>query len=474
MNPFSLTDFRDVTGAELVSGNHDATLIGVGTDSRTLSAGELFIALDGPNFRGNDFARSAARRGAGALCLRASNPEEVRALSGGDPELAGPCPVLAHPDPRRALGDFAAWHRSRLGACVVGVTGSCGKTTTKGIAVQLLERLMPTVGSPRSFNNDIGLPLTLCLADHGTRALVCELGTNRPGEIAALCRIARPEVGVITNIGAAHLEGLGSLEGVAREKGDLARALPADGTCVVNADCRYSLAIRDETAARVITFSIDGGGDLDARDVWFHPGGSVFRLNGHEVSFPLLGTHNVQNCLAALGICLGVGLALEDVLPFVGGLTGGRQRLERIELGGITLIDDSYNSNPDSARAAVRVLAGLHGFGRRILVLGDMLELGEYADRMHREIGMEAVAAGIDIVIGIGALARFAVDAAIQSGLPATAALHFPSALDARDPRGEIAREGDLVLVKGSRGMALERLVEGLRARRSERAEVAG
>lgn len=466
MRPFRVADFAAATGARLAWGDPERELAGVCTDTRTLRAGELFLALDGPNFRGNDFARAAVRGGAGALCLTEDGSDFA-----GDAELRPPGALLVHPEPRRALGRFAAWHRGRLPAVVVGVTGSCGKTTTKGILAQLLERHMPTVASPRSFNNDIGVPLTLFQADEGTRALVCEIGTNHPGEIAALCSIARPTAGVITNVGAAHLAGLGSLEGVANEKADLVRALPADGFCVLNADCRFARAMASETAARALTFSVEGDGDLDARDLWFHRGGTVFRLGGHEVALPLLGTHNVQNCLAALAVCRGLGLALEDVLPHVGALTGGPQRMERIELDGVTVLDDSYNSNPDSARAAVRVLAGLHGFGRRVLVLGDMLELGVAAERMHRDIGMEAARAGIDAVVGIGEHALATAGGARDGGMSADAALHLPDVGAAGAALSELVRDGDVVLVKGSRGMALERLVALLR---DERAGVRG
>jgi UDP-N-acetylmuramoyl-tripeptide--D-alanyl-D-alanine ligase len=462
---FRLRELADATGAVLVSGDPETGFTGVGTDTRALARGELFIALDGPNFRGNDFAAAAVRAGAAAVVLRARDDEEVRALGDGDDALRGPCPILWHPDPRRALGDFGAWHRSRLAASVIGVTGSCGKTTTKGILVQLLGQVMPTVGSPRSYNNDIGVPLTLCLADLDTRALVVEIGTNRPGEVAALCRIARPDAGVITNVGASHLEGLGSIEGVAQEKCDLARSLTSSGFLVLNADCRYAPLMRNETSARVITFSVDGDGDLNATDVWFHSGGTVFRLLGREVAFPLLGTHNVQNCLAALCVGVGLGVDLEELLPAIASLDGGRQRMERLDLDGLTVFDDSYNSNPDSARAAVRVLAGLHGHARRVLVLGDMLELGEHAERMHHDIGMEAVAAGIDCIIGIGGLARAAVEGAMRAGLPAASAFHLPDAARAADEIDDLLREGDVVLVKGSRGMALERLVARLRTR---------
>ena len=466
MSVFRLKDFVDATGAFPISGEHDLELAGLCTDSRSLKPGELFVALDGPNFKGNDYARAAIKAGAGAVVLKCdspSGPDSVGELVDGDEALTSSCPVVSHSNPRRALGDFGGWYRSSLEAKVIGITGSCGKTTTKSILVKLLEPLMPTVGSPRSYNNDIGVPLTLALASQETRALVVEMGTNHPGEIAGLCRIARPDIGLITNIGASHLEGLGSLQGVAHEKADLARSLPQDGFLVINDDCRFSKFLRSETSAEVLSFSIDGGGDLNATDVYFHSGGTVFRVNGHDVSFPLLGTHNVQNCLAALSVGIGLGLKLEDLLSAVSSLTGGRQRMERFDLDGLTVFDDSYNSNPDSARAAVRVLAGLHGFGRRVFVLGDMLELGDQARELHREVGIEAVTSGVDCLIGVGELAAHAVEGAREAGLPTSSAIHFPMADDALEALGSLLATDDVVLVKGSRGMALERLVQKLR-----------
>ena len=379
----------------------------------------------------------------------------------------GGAPVLVHTDPRRALGDLAAWHRSRTRVPVLGITGSCGKTSTKNIVAELLAPLRRVVASPSSFNNDVGVPHTLLLGDASTEVYVVEIGTNHPGEIASLCRIAKPSAGVITNIGPSHLEGLGSLEGVAREKGDLAAAVPREGFVVLNGDCRFLEDLRGRTAARVLTFSTGGSpADLAARDIEFHAGGTTFRLGEREVSSPLLGTHNVQNLLAGLAVCLGLGLELDEVLPGVGGLTGGRQRLERVDLGGVLLFDDSYNANPDSARAAVRLLAGTHGHRRRVLVLGDMLELGDFAAEMHHELGAFAARAGVDRLILVGELTKATAAGALEAGLAEEALLHLGDTDEAEARIGGLVTDGDVVLVKGSRGMALERVVRALKRQR--------
>jgi UDP-N-acetylmuramoyl-tripeptide--D-alanyl-D-alanine ligase len=463
VNAFTIQDVLDSTGAVLVRGDARMTVTGVSTDTRTLERGDLFLALSGPNFDGNSYATAALDAGAGGLVLRGG---EGDALAG----FPGEAPIARHRDPRRALGDLAAWHRSRLDAAVVGITGSCGKTTVKNILAELLAAKLSTVSSPSSYNNDVGVPHTLLLADDTTQALVVEMGTNHPGEIAALCRIARPEGGVITNIGASHLEGLETIDGVAREKSALAASLPREGFLVLEAHGRYTPMIRSTTAARVITVSVDGDGDLDATDVVFHGAGTSFRFEGHEVTVPLLGTHNVLNLLCALATCRGLGLDIEDLLPHMSGLSGGRQRMERLELGGITVLDDSYNANPDSASAAVRVLKGMHGHDRRVLVLGDMLELGQFAAEAHHALGMEAAEAGIDRLVLVGELAAAAAAGALEGGLARGDLAHFADVETAAEAAPDLFEEGDLVLVKGSREVKLERLVAAVRGRWGEEA----
>jgi UDP-N-acetylmuramoyl-tripeptide--D-alanyl-D-alanine ligase len=446
------------TGAELLRGSSNMELRGVSTDTRTIERGALFVALSGPNFDGNLFASAAAERGAAALFLSGEGDSLMQSLRSVPESVA----VLAHPDPRRALSDLAAWHRSRLDIPVIGITGSCGKTTTKNILFELLSSIARTVGSPSSFNNDIGVPHTLFLADETTEFLVVEMGTNSPGEISALCRTARPGGAILTNIGSSHLEGLHSIEGVAREKGDLVACLPDEGFCVLNADCAWTSRLRSLTGARILTFSVEGKGDLDATDVWFHSAGTTFKLDGHEVTFPLLGLHNLQNLLAALAACVGAGIELERVLPGVSTLSGGRRRLERKDVGGMTLFDDTYNANPESTEASVRVLAGIHGHARRVLVLGDMLELGALAGELHHSVGVHAARSGLDLVILVGELTRATAAGALEGGLAADRILHFQGLDEALVEIPGILAEGDLVLVKGSRQMGLERVIRTL------------
>jgi UDP-N-acetylmuramoyl-tripeptide--D-alanyl-D-alanine ligase len=298
------------------------------------------------------------------------------------------------------------------------------------------------------------------LADASTQALVVEIGTNHPGEIAQLCRIARPTIGIVTNVGASHLEGLGSVEGVAREKSDLLASLPRDGLAVINLDCRFADVLRAATSARVVTFSVEGEGEFNALRPVFHAGGTTFRLFGHEITSPLLGIHNVSNLLAAIVACHAVGLELEELLPAISRLQPAQHRMQRRELADVLLLDDAYNANPESARAAVRVLAGFHGQGRRVLVLGDMAELGPSAPELHHAIGRDAAAADLDALVLIGDLTRATAAGALEAGLPASRVTHIPTTAAAVEQIESLVRAGDVVLVKASRRMGLERVVE--------------
>lgn len=454
-------DILDSTGAVLVRGDGERWVHGVSTDTRALRPHQLFLALSGPNFDGNLFAEQATRLGAGALLLRGTPGTTL-------PQTQGDVPLVVHAEPRRALADLAAWHRSRLAAPVIGITGSCGKTTTKNILAQLCGTRLRTVASPNSFNNDVGVPHTILLADATTQALVLEIGTNAPGEIAALARIAQPTGGIVTMIGASHLEGLGSIEGVAREKSALLASLPQDGFAVINADSRHADLLRASTPARVISVSLEGDGDWNATEPLFHAGGTTFRLRGHEVSSPLLGQHNITNLLCAIAACEGLGLALEELLPAISQLKGGSRRMERHEVEGLVVFDDTYNANPESASAAVRFLSGLHGRGRRVLVLGDMLELGLSGPELHHRVGREIAAGTIDLVVLVGELVRATAAGALEGGMPASRVLHWPTTESALAELDGLLRQGDTVLFKASRRIGLDRVVDQLRARQPQ------
>jgi UDP-N-acetylmuramoyl-tripeptide--D-alanyl-D-alanine ligase len=454
----------EATGATLVRGDPARLVDGISTDTRSLRPRQLFLALSGPNFDGNQFAAKASDIGAGALMLR-GGPGAVL------PAIAGDAPVCLHASPHRALIDLAAWQRSRLSIPVIGITGSSGKTSTKEILAQLLAPHLRAVSSPRSFNNEIGVPHTLMLAEADTEALVVEMGTNHPGEIAGLCRIARPTAGIVTNVGPAHLDGLGSVEGVAREKAALLMSVPRSGFCVVNLDSPHAELLQGCAAAPVITVSVDGRGagrgDLNATGLDFHPEGTRFELDGRELRSPLLGVHNVHNLLCALAACRGLGLDLDRVVPAVAELATASGRMRRIDAGPISVLDDSYNANPASTRAGLEVLCAMPGPERRVLVFGDMLELGERSPELHHAVGREAAELGVDCLLTIGKLTRATAAGALETGAN-IAVEHLGGIDEALERVGAFVRAGDCVMVKGSNAMGLRRVVERLIAQFEE------
>ncbi|MCA9003034.1 MAG: UDP-N-acetylmuramoyl-tripeptide--D-alanyl-D-alanine ligase, partial [Planctomycetes bacterium] len=380
-----------------------------------------------------------------------------------------------HPDPRRALGDLARWYRSRWRRSdgsrdrgVVGITGSCGKTSTKEILVQLLDEVCHSYGSPSSFNNDIGVPLTLLRAPLNTDVCVVEMGTNAPGEIANLCRIAQPNGAILTNIGDSHLAGLGSTNGVAVEKGALVSGLAPEHFCVLNADCSFTPSLRSQTSARVLTFGLNGEGTVRAHSLHFERGATQFTLEAPglidpvRVEAPFLGAHMVQNLLAALCAVHGLGESIEAVLPRVAELRGAQGRMQAHRVGGMMLVDDSYNANPLSATAGVRQLAGMVGHRRRVLVVGDMLELGDRTECSHRALGRQVAQAGIDLLVAVGEHAPWVLSGAREHGMGGGQLLSWNDAEGCVRELPALLGEGDLILVKGSRAVGLDRLVNHL------------
>jgi len=437
---------------------------GVVTDSRSDCAGRLFVALRGPSHDGNAFASAAVRGGAAGLLVGKplhELPDLERALAA---RTQAPF-VVRVPDTGKALLDLAGEHRRRHRARVVGITGSCGKTSTKEWLGAVLAAAMPTVRSPGSFNNQVGVPLTLFGIGPDTRAAVVEIGTNAPGEIAQLAAVARPELGIVTCVAPAHLEGLGTLEGVAREKSALPASLPADGLCILNGDDAACRAMAAMTKARVQFTSVSRPADWFATDVRFHALGTTFLLQGERpVTLPRLGTHNVYNALAVVAAASWLGVAEEDVLRALAQVPSAARRLEPKCAGDVTVFDDTYNMNPQSAAAALQALAGLPGGGRRITVFGEMLELGATSDALHRALGAEVARTRQDLLVCVGTGASPIADGAIAAGMSATAVHRVDDASAAFDLLRARLRGGDRVLCKASRRIALDRLVDRLLA----------
>ena len=448
-------------GGVLLQGSPGAELLGVSIDTRTLAAGELFVAIVGPHHDAHLFLATAVAAGAGGLVI-----ERGRSLP---PELKPDLCVIEVADTTQALGALAAGHRAGFRGPVVAITGSNGKTTTKEMCAAILGLHAPCLKTQGNLNNQFGVPLTLLRRRENDRSVVVEIGMNHRGEIAPLAAIAKPSVGVVTNVGSAHVEHLGSREAIALEKGDLLAALPADGTAVIPFDDRFGLARR--TQAAVVRFGRDAGADVRAEQVReLHAGGFAF-----ELVTPLgrvaarvagLGEATLVNALAAAAAAQAAGASLEALAAGLARFVPAHGRLERIDLArGVVLIDDTYNANPQSMEVALRMLAQRRGQGRGLAVLGEMGELGALAPEAHRELGRLAAALGIDALYALGTHAQRVADAAAAAGMPKERIAVFG---DLDELAERVARElapGDWVLVKGSRSARMERIVERLAAR---------
>jgi UDP-N-acetylmuramoyl-tripeptide--D-alanyl-D-alanine ligase len=421
-------------------------------DSRQVEGGELFFALSGAETDGHRFVAQALSRGAAAAVV--SRPVEVE---GATIEVA---------DTYRALHDLTRWARRVAPGHLVGITGSAGKTTTKELLAGMLAERYRVARSPGNLNNTYGFPVALLGIAEDSEWMVAEMGMSVPGELAQVSRLGLPEVAVFTNVRAAHLESFGTLRAVARAKAELLEGLGPDGLVVANADDHEVLWIASLHPGPVVTYAIESD-EADVRGVGLeplHPVGTRFRLLASKagveqrIDLPLHGRYNVENCLAAATAALALGVSAEEIADAASSAGPGSGRGEVHTLaGGAILIDDSYNSNPSAVAQALEAAASLPAV-RRWAVLGDMLELGPDAARFHREAGRAAAAAGFTPVCGVGELARELTAAAGAAGADVE---WWPTAEDAANALPE-PREGDVVLVKGSRGIGLESVVEAL------------
>jgi UDP-N-acetylmuramoyl-tripeptide--D-alanyl-D-alanine ligase len=454
---FSVESVVRGTQGALIGGDLKVPVTGVSVDSRTLKLGEVFFAIRGHTLDGHRYVNDAAARGASCLVVHSVSDD-----------LPASVPTVLVDDTTRALGRFAAWHRAQFSVPVAAVTGSNGKTTTKEMMAAVLGALGPVLKPRSSFNNQWGLPLTLLQLTSEHRAVALELGANQPGEIASLAEISRPTVGVVTVVSSAHTEFFGSLDGVWAEKNALVRAIAPEGSIVLNADDPRVLSMRDLARGRVLTVSAHRPADVRAvgpTEETMSGVGFTLELAGRRrpVLLRFAGRHNVINALAAAGVGLAVGLDLD---PIASGLESARPEKGRCvwrRAGAVTILDDTYNANPASVRAALDTLKVASAARRRVVVLGDMLELGEIAARAHREAGQAVAGAGVAEFIGIGPLAREAVEAAREAGLGES---HHTSTFE--ETMALLLKRlapGDALLVKGSRGMRMERIVDALIAR---------
>jgi UDP-N-acetylmuramoyl-tripeptide--D-alanyl-D-alanine ligase len=448
-----LTELAATSGGTLRG--HDAVAGGVSSDSREVREGDLFVAVAGERVDGHDFLEDAAARGAaGALVSR---------------DVGSTLPVVVVDDPVTALLTLAEDERSVIGARVVGITGSTGKTSVKDLTSSVLATRFRVTASPRSFNTEVGVPLTLLNAPSDTEALVLEMGSRGLGHVAALCRVARPEVGVVTGVGPAHLEMFGSLEVVADAKAEMVEALPDQGTAVLNADDPVVSGFASRTPARVIRYGVDPAADVRAEDLELDPlGRPSFTLRtpegGEHVELPASGEHMAMNALAAAAVGVALGVSPPECAAGLKDAHLSPWRMELVEgTGGIRILNDAYNANPTSTTAALKTAKWIAQGGRCIAVLGEMAELGAASDEEHERIGELAVRLRIDHLVVVGPGAKRIATGAVREGVEPDLVTTVADVEEAAAVVRRLAREGDVVLLKGSRVVGLERLVEALR-----------
>ncbi len=455
MEPFPLQFFADASGAELVAAQPLSMVRRISTDSRQVQPGDLFVALRGERFDGHDYLESVHRQGGVALISTDWRHRVPDAL-----------PRLVVDSPRAAYAKMAHAYRCQFSLPVICIAGSNGKTTTKEMVAALLGAGISTLKSEASFNNDIGLPASLLRIERHHQAGVFEVGTNHPGELAPLVRLAAPRIGVLTSIGREHLEFFGDLAGVAAEEGALAEWLPSatqGGLLVIQGECAFANHVAARTFARVIRvgFAANHSWRPEIKSVSWS--GTRFTVHSPvpgwsgEWMLPMPGRHSVSNAVLAMAVASELGIDPDAARQALASFIPAKRRLNLHAAAGVRVIDDCYNANADSVLAALQTLAELPCSGRRVAVLGDMAELGRMTETAHAEVGRAAARLGIDAVFAIGSHAPVTAEAA--GAARSHVFQHVESVLPALS---DFVREGDALLIKASRSSGLERVTEGL------------
>ncbi len=450
MNPRSLSSVAEMCAAALLAGNPENLVLRIAKDTRSIEPGDLYVALRGEHFNGNHFIAEAAAKGAGG------------ALCDGDPPVGLPQEfgILSTPDSLTALTLLASAWRSQLSLRSVVVTGSSGKTSVKDFTTAVLRTTLRTTATQGNLNNEIGLPLSVLSANLEDEAAVWEIGMNHRGEIAPLAGLARPEIGIITGIGTAHIEHLGSREEIAAEKGDLLEKLPSGGCAIIPAEDDFSGELRTRTSARIVEVGFDRG-DLRATGIRYGLDETSFLIEGEygraEALLPVPGRHMVGNALMAIAAGLQCGITLEKCVSGLAEVTLNSGRLARVVRRGVTFLDDTYNANPDSMIAALETIGGISLPGRKIAVLGRMGELGIHAAAGYERVGNKS-ASVLSTLITVGDEASAMAEAASRGGLSDVRTVSDNTA--AARLLSSLASEGDLVLLKASRSARMEEVLQ--------------
>ncbi|SIS97023.1 UDP-N-acetylmuramoyl-tripeptide--D-alanyl-D-alanine ligase [Alicyclobacillus vulcanalis] len=450
MTPLSLETFvRVVGGAPTSLESPDRQVTGVAIDHRLTQPGHAFVAFVGQRVDGHDFVDEAFRRGASVAVVTHDVKTNL-----------GPC--VRVPNALEAVQALARWERRQFGGPVVGITGSNGKTTTKEMVAAVLGALGPCVYTSANQNNELGLPLTILQRNASHRAMILEMGMRGLGQIAQLCDIARPNFGVITHIGYNHIELLGSQENIALAKTELIASLPSDGTAVLNGDDPWLRRMRHRTLARVVWYGMSDACEVRADAVQWSSEGMTFRVHtpcgSAAMRIRLLGVHNVMNALAAIAVGQTLGLSLEDIQAGLSHVEAQRGRLRLVQGPDVTVIDDAYNASPSSVAASLDVLSRIAAPERRVAILGDMLELGEFTREAHREAGRRAAEAGVDRLLCVGPWAAEIAASAKEAGVKRV--YHYRELEECLQSVKSHLQPGDVVLVKASRAMQLDRAVD--------------
>jgi len=457
MKPLSIHDVRNAVSGKAITPLPDSfpPVAAVCTDTRKMSADSLFVAIKGENHDAHLFLADAAAGGAVAAIVQ-DKPATI------PPGLH----LIQVKDTRVALGKLATVVRKQLHGKVIGVAGSNGKTSTKHLITAALSAKLRGTASPKSFNNEIGVPLTIFPADTLQDFLVLEMGTNNPGEIRNLATMARPDIGVITNCSAEHLQGLGDLLGVKRENASITDGIDEKtGLLIVNGDDAELLKVLEHWKGRKLTFGFSKTNQLFATDIQTDAKGCSFNLNGNPKQrffVPMLGKHSACNALAAIAVARRLGLSEEEIAAGLARTEGPDMRLQLQLSGDVTVLNDAYNANPASMKAALETASTLPTRGKRYAIVADMLELGRSSDRFHREIGEFAATCKFDALICVGPQAKLIMESAVARGMNANQVVYYPDSTLAAAEFPQRLQPGDLVLLKGSRGMRLERVASAI------------
>jgi len=453
MENFRISDIIEATNGGLEKGDPSAIVNSISTDSRLLKNGDLFVALIGERFDGHNFAVQAIKQGAMGVVLSHRVPE----LDGLQSN------IVMVKDTTQALGDIARYYKNKFNITVIGITGSNGKTTTKDMTASVLSGKFSVLKSEGNLNNTIGLPLTLFRLSSLYELAVLEMGISIPGEMSQLVKIAEPKVAVVTNISTTHLEFLGSIEGVAKEKQILAESAES---AVLNADDPYVARMSKVVRGNVTFYGIDNPADVTAKDIVLDQDGrpefTVHVNNTQErIKLPSIGRYNIYNALAAISVGTIFGVGLDSVKVSLEAYQQTSMRMQRLVIGGVTIINDTYNSNPVSMRVAVDLLKSPKSDGKKVMVIGDMLELGEQSEEFHKATGKYIGTSGVaEILVTVGDRAVRIAESALETGMKNV--IVCKTNLEAVEYLRKNLNRGDLVLIKGSRGMKMEQIIDVL------------